>query len=430
MTEIDFLVQAGRFLQNQDESFPVVLQRVLDLAERSWPPLRASLTLAGGTVLVTGRSEFPTGGPVARFSVPRGTRLLGTLSFEVPAGDEAPSGPSPTLWETLALMVAQESEIRRLGGPTGSSGGGLIGSSGAMQEVMVLVDRAARGDQPVLLLGEPGVGKESLAEEIHRRSNSAAGPFVAFNGTALPEAMVETELFGHPRGAGGRFAEARGGTLFLGEIGDLSLPVQSRLARALASRAVPFRLIASTCLDLDTLVRSGRLRPDLYQQLAVFPIQVPPLRDRGADIIALADHYVTLFSLRTGRTIKRISTPTLEMLMTYHWPGNIRELQNVLERAVLLSDDEVLHGYHLPPSLQSSVHSGTRMHGRLADRLDSLEYEMIVEALKASQGNITQAARELGLSKRIMGLRLDKYELDYRTFRKGPADLAEDPDWN
>jgi Nif-specific regulatory protein len=156
---------------------------------------------------------------------------------------------------------------------------------------------------------------------------------------------------------------------------------------------------------------------------------VPPLRDRGADIIALADHFTTQFSLKTGKTIMRISTPALEMLLTYPWPGNVRELESVMERAVLLSDDEVIHGYHLPPSLQSSVHTGTRMHGRLVDRLDSLEYEMLVEALKASRGNITQAGRELGLTKRVMGLRMAKFELDYRAFRQGPSsELASSDD--
>jgi Nif-specific regulatory protein len=186
--------------------------------------------------------------------------------------------------------------------------------------------------------------------------------------------------------------------------------------------------MASSSRSLDKLIASGRFRGDLYARLAASPIQIPPLRDRGSDIIALADYFVTQFSLQTGKDIKRISTPTLEMLLTYPWPGNVRELKSVIERAVLLSDDEVIHGFHLPPSLQSSVHSGTRMHGRLPDRLDSLEYEMLVEALKAAQGNVTQAARELGLTKRIMGLRLKKYELDYRVFRQAPADLASDSD--
>ena len=429
ISDAAFLARVGRLLQTEGESFPAVLQRVLSLVEETWPPVRATVTLTNAVVLVTGQSEFPSGGPVSVIPLTRGSRSLGTVSFELPMGDRDGPAPTPHLEEAVALLIAQEAEIRRLGGASAPATVGLIGSSGVMQEVFRLVEKAAGLSVPVLLSGESGVGKALLAETVHRRSAVSRGPFVLFNGTALPESMVESELFGHAKGPGGKFEEARGGTLFLDEIGDLSLPLQGRLLRTLDDKSGP-RLIASTRRGLDSLVAAGRFRSDLQARLSAFPIQVPPLRERGSDIIALADYFVTGFSLQTGKTIKRISTPTLEMLLTYPWPGNVRELETVIERAVLLSDDEVIHGYHLPPSLQSSVHSGTRMHGRLTDRLDSLEYEMLVEALKASHGNITQAARELGLTKRIMGLRLKKFELDYRTFRQGPPDLAEDQDWN
>jgi DNA-binding NtrC family response regulator len=424
------LAEVGRLLQTEDESFPGVLQRVLQAVEDAAPPLRVTVTLSGGATLVTGQSEFAPGGHIVSVPLSRGGRQLGALTFEVPAGHSFDEGVTEATQQALALVVGQEVEIRRLGGSPVPVAAGLVGSSGVMQDVFRLVDQAAGSSQTVLLSGEAGVGKARIAETIHRRSVAARGPFVLFSGTALPEAMVEGGLFGHAKGTGGKFDQARGGTLFLEEIADLSLAVQARLATALSPRPDAPRLIASTRRNLETLVAAGRFRADLFERLSVFPIRVPPLRDRGSDIIALADHFVTGFSLQTGKTIKRISTPTLEMLLTYPWPGNVRELETVVERAVLLSDDEVIHGYHLPPSLQSSVHSGTRMHGRLADRLDSLEYEMLVEALKASHGNMTQAARELGLTKRIMGLRMAKFELDYRTFRQGPTDLAEDSDWN
>jgi len=439
-SEAFVLVGVARILQTDGESFPSVLQRVLYLLEETWSPLRVTVNVAGGLVLITGKSEFPAGGPVTPIPLLRGKRSLGTLSFEVPAGDRKVPLPSADFWDAAAVLIAQEAELRRLSGLSPTPGG-LVGSSGVMQEVFRLVEKVAASSSTVLLLGESGVGKERLAVSIHHRSPVARGPFVSFNGTALPESMVESELFGHAKGLGGQFEKAHRGTLFLDEVGDLSLPVQARLLRVLEDRAVgragssqavavDLRLIVSTSRSLEALIAQGKFRSDLYARLAAFPIQVPPLRDRGSDIIALADHFVAQFSLQTGKLIKRISTPTLEMLLTYPWPGNVRELENVMERAVLLSDDEVIHGYHLPPSLQSSVHSGTRMHGRLPDRLDSLEYEMLVEALKASQGNITQAARELGLTKRIMGLRLKKFELDYRTFRQAPPDLASDPDRN
>jgi len=430
-SEAAFLVSAGRLLQTEGESFPAVLQRLLQLIEETWPPLRVSVSLTGGVVLVTGRSEFPSSGNQREYPIQRGTKVLGTLSIDAPPGTRTGPLPSADLGEALALVVGLESEFRRMvgGAPAPTD---FVGASGVMQEVFRLVERGAGMLSPVLLMGESGVGKERLANLIHRRSVLSRGPFVPFNGTALPESMVESELFGHPRGLGGLFAEATGGTLFLDEVGDLSPRVQLRLLRALEAGTDLPRLIASTSRNLEGLVASGSFLPGLRARLAAFPIQVPPLRERGADIIALADYFATQISLKTGKTIMRISTPALEMLLTYPWPGNVRELESVMERAVLLSDDEVIHGYHLPPSLQSSVHTGTRMSGRLADRLDSLEYEMIVEALKTSQGNITQAARELGLTKRIMGLRMAKFELDYRAFRQapGPNDLASSDDAN
>lgn len=422
LADAALLVEAGRLLQTEGESFPAALQKLLQFLEETWSPIRVSANLTGGIVLVTGQSEFPTGGKVVEVPVVRGAKVLGSLSFEIPPGPRLDALPSSSIREALALLVAQESEVRRLSAVS-TSVPGLVGNSGVMQEVFRLAERAAGSTVAVLIAGETGVGKEGLASFIHRRSALSRGPFVPFNGTALPEAMVEGELFGHPKGHGGRFAEASGGTLFLDEVGDLSLAVQDRLLRALTTSERPPRIIASTSRPRGALI---------IDRLSPFSIQVPPLRDRGADIIALADHFVTRASLKIGKDILRISTPALEMLLTYPWPGNVRELESVMERAVLLSDDEVIHGYHLPPSLQSSVHSGTRMHGRLVDRLDSLEYEMIVEALKASRGNVTQAARELGLTKRIMGLRMAKFELDYRVFRQASDtnDLASPEDSN
>lgn len=427
MAEAEFLSRVARLLQD-GESLPAALRSVVTLLEADWPGLRVAVVLGGGEVLVTGPSTT-AGGTVTSIPVTRGPRSLGTLTVGRPP-ESGPAGPTSELLQAVALLIAQEAEVRRLAHPSLPASVGLVGSSGAMQEVFRLVEQAAGSSVTVLLSGEPGVGKARLAEAIHRRSAHSLGPFVLFNGTALPESMVESGLFGHAKGLGGRFDEAGNGTLFLDEVGDLSLAVQARLLRAAEDRTGKPRLIVSTSRSLEALVAAGRFLADLYERLRAFPIQVPPLRDRGSDIIALADHFVAGFSLQTGKTIKRISTPTLEMLLTYPWPGNVRELETVIERAVLLSDDEVIHGYHLPPSLQSSVHSGTRMHGRLEDRLDSLEYEMLVEALKASHGNITQAARELGLTKRVMGLRMTKFELDYRIFRQGPADLVEDQDWN
>ncbi|THB63120.1 MAG: sigma-54-dependent Fis family transcriptional regulator, partial [Spirochaetaceae bacterium] len=226
----------------------------------------------------------------------------------------------------------------------------------------------------------------------------------------------------------GRFEAANGGTLFLDEVGELDLSVQVKLLRVLQERrfervggnqsvAVDIRIIAATNRDLEKMVREGSFREDLYYRLNVFPIVIPPLRERGSDIITLADHFLQFYSERNGKKIKRISTPALQMLFSYHWPGNVRELENVIERAVIISEDEVIHGYDLPPSLQTGAYSGTSETTSLEARLQAVEYEAIIEALKDTEGNMTKAAERLGFSKRIMGLRLQKYGIRYQDYR-------------
>jgi Nif-specific regulatory protein len=169
------------------------------------------------------------------------------------------------------------------------------------------------------------------------------------------------------------------------------------------------------------MVKAGTFRGDLYYRLWVVPIVIPPLRDRGSDIIALADHFIAKYAREIGKNVKRISTSALDMLMGYHWPGNVRELENVIERAVILSDDDVIHGYHLPPSLQSASLPGSAGKGSLKSKLDAVEREMIVEALRFSQGSVTKAARDLGLTRRLLGIRMRAFRLDFHSFRRTPA---------
>jgi len=289
-----------------------------------------------------------------------------------------------------------------------------------------------------LILGESGVGKELVASAIHYNSPVAEGPFVQFNCAALPENLIESELFGHEKGAftgasnfrKGRFEDADGGTIFLDEVGELSLPMQAKLLRVLQERSfervggnstvkVDIRILAATNRDLGAMVAAGTFRSDLYYRLYVVPILIPALRERGGDIVALADHFVAKYSRENGKDVKRISTPALDLLTTYHWPGNVRELENVIERAVLVADDEVIHGYNLPPSLQSAKITGTTYQGSLESKLNAVEYEMLVESLKNNKGNMTSAARDLGLTKRMMGIRMGKFHIDYRNFRRG-----------
>jgi Nif-specific regulatory protein len=314
----------------------------------------------------------------------------------------------------------------------------IIGNSKPMLEVYQLIEKVARSRTTVLLLGESGVGKERVANAIHQYSANRKGPFVSFNCAALPENMVESELFGHERGAftgalaarRGRFECADGGTIFLDEVGELSPPMQAKFLRVLQEKRfervggnstveVDVRILAATNRDLWEMVQAGAFREDLYYRLAVFPITLPPLRDRGNDVIALADYFVSRFSAEMGVDVYRISTPALNMLLAYPWPGNVRELENVIQRAMLLAENGVIHGYDLPPSMQTPAVTETAT-GNLETRLNAIEYEMMVEALKLHHGNMTAAATQLGLTRRILGLRMAKYKLDIESFRGAP----------
>jgi Nif-specific regulatory protein len=314
----------------------------------------------------------------------------------------------------------------------------IIGNSKAMQAVYDQIAQVAKGATTVLLRGESGVGKELVAHAIHYNSDRADRPFVKVNCAALPETLIESELFGHERGAftgaiaqrKGRFEMAQSGTIFLDEIGDLSPHTQIRLLRVLQEKEfervggtetirTDARVVAATNRNLEGLVEEGTFRQDLYYRLNVFPIHIPPLRDRRADILLLADHFVEKHSRAHHKSIKRISTPAIDMLMAYHWPGNVRELENGIERAVLVSSDDVIHGHHLPPTLQTAEATGTQVRSGLAAALDNLEREMLLDALKSSRGNMAKAARTLGISERLMGLRVRKHGVDYRRFRTG-----------
>jgi Nif-specific regulatory protein len=316
----------------------------------------------------------------------------------------------------------------------------LVGNSSAMRQIYDLIARVAPSSTTVLILGESGVGKELVSQAIHYSSPRRDGPFIKFNCAALPESMVESELFGHEKGAftgainarKGRFESADHGTVFLDEVGELSPSVQAKLLRVLQEREierlgsgrpvkVDVRILAATNRDLDNLTREGRFREDLFYRLNVFPIVVPPLRSRKVDIPSLVDHLVDRFAHEHHKKAVRVSTPAIDMLMQYHWPGNVRELANCVERAVLLSEDGVIRSYHLPPTLQTATTSDTSFQGSLEQALHSLEKEFIIDALKAERGNSAAAARRLKLTERVFGLRLKKHRIDPRRFKNADA---------
>jgi Nif-specific regulatory protein len=313
----------------------------------------------------------------------------------------------------------------------------IIGKSNAMQHVFDLIFQVAKSDATVLIRGESGVGKELVAHSIHYNSSRAAKPFVRVNCAALPESVIESELFGHEKGAftgalqqrKGRFELAHGGTIFLDEIGDLSAHTQVRLLRVLQEREfervggtdtvkVDVRIIAATNRNLEVMMTTeGTFRQDLYYRLNVFPIHIPPLRERRTDVLELANFFVEKYSKANRKYVRRISTPAIDMLMSYHWPGNVRELENCIERAVLLTTDDVVHGQQLPPTLQTAEASNTPMVGTLEDTIDRVEREMIIEALKNARGNRAEAARQLGITERLMGLRVKKHNILPKNFR-------------
>jgi Nif-specific regulatory protein len=374
-----------------------------------------------------------------------GTRVLGTIGAERPYENHLLLRQDAELLATISAIIAPAVELYLVKRENSQLRDALkerfhptniIGNSKPMLDVYDLIQRLAGTLTTVLILGESGVGKELIASAIHYNGPWANGPFVKFNCAALPEQILESELFGHEKGAftgataqrKGRFELAAGGTIFLDEVGELSLLVQAKLLRILQERTfervggnqtlkVDLRIIAATNRDLREMVTKGSFREDLFYRLSVFPITVPPLRARGSDVILLADHFVKVFSKKLIKRVQRISTPALDMLMSYHWPGNVRELENAIERAIILSDDEVIHQYDLPPSLQTASESGTAYESGLKLKLQSVEHEMIVEALKTHRGNVSEAASELNLTRRVLSLRMKAYGIDYKAYR-------------
>lgn len=312
----------------------------------------------------------------------------------------------------------------------------LKGNSGKMQEVFSLIESVAPTDATVLIRGESGVGKEMVAEAIHFNSLRKNKPFIKVNCAALPESLIESELFGHEKGAFtgaasqriGRFEAANGGTIFLDEVGDVPAPVQVKLLRVLQQREierlgsstpikVDVRVICATNRNLEEQIKNDEFREDLYYRINVFPIYVPALRERINDIPVLADYFIDKFNQKHGKDIKRISASAIDMLMVYHWPGNIRELENCVERACILSSDGVIRSHNLPPTLQNAVSSTTATTGTLETILGKLEKQIIQDTLISTKGNITRAAEKMGITERMMGIRLKKYDIDARRFK-------------
>jgi Nif-specific regulatory protein len=312
----------------------------------------------------------------------------------------------------------------------------LVGNSRAMQEVYQQIAQVATTSTTVLIRGESGTGKEMVAQALHSSSPRRDAPFVKLNCGALPESLIETELFGYEAGAftsprtpkPGRLELAHGGTLLLDEVGELSLATQVKLLRVLQewefervggveSIRVDVRLIAATNKDLEAAVKAGSFREDLYYRLDVFNLFLPPLRERRSDILLLADHFVEKYGARQGKSVRRIATTAIDAMMSYHWPGNVRELENCIERGVVMCEGGVIHAHDLPPSLQTAELSGTLPEGSLTAAVEAFERDLIVDALKATRGNRTRAAKLLVSTERVVSYKAQKYGIDAARFK-------------
>lgn len=312
----------------------------------------------------------------------------------------------------------------------------IIGNSSRMKQVYDQVSQVARTNTTVLLRGESGTGKEMIANAIHYNSLRSKKPFVKVNCAALPDTLIESELFGHEKGSftgasqrkRGRFEMANDGTLFLDEIGDLPVQTQIKLLRVLQEREfervggtetikVNVRLITATNNNLEEAITEGKFREDLFYRLNVFQIFLPPLRERKSDIIMLAEHFVEKFEREHGKRIRRISTPAIDMLTAYHYPGNVRELENAIERAVVVCDENVIHGHHLPPTLQTAEVSDTVTKVTLESSVAAFEKDLIQDTLKTTKGNCAKAANLLNTTERIINYKIKKYNINPKRFR-------------
>ena len=381
-----------------------------------------------------------------------GQEVVGALSVDLPYRPDADLDESLRLLTIIASMIAQAVNLRRAAEEerdrldeenkrlreelrTRFRPSNIIGNSHEMQGVYDQIAQVSKTSTSVLIEGETGTGKELVAHAIHYNSDRADKPFIRAHCAALPESLIESELFGHVKGAftgatadrKGRFELAHGGTLFLDEIGDIPASIQIKLLRVLQEREfervggtqtvkVNVRLIAATNKDLQLLVNEGTFREDLFYRLHVFPIFVPPLRKRKADIVQLADHFLEIYSKQNNKNVRRLSSAVIDMLMSYHWPGNVRELENCIERAVLVAEGDVIHPYHLPPTLQTAEATGSTPRGDLKGIVEAYERDLIQDALKSSRGNIAAAARSLNTTQRILGYKIQKFKIDPKRY--------------
>lgn len=398
--------------------------------------------------------------PVAFICVPifHLERVIGTLSIDRLISPEADLESDVALLEIIGNLTADAvaelwrsheerasllEENRKLRAMLSENPGELIGNCREMKHVYDLIRQVAPLDAAVLIRGDSGTGKEQVADAIVKLSGRKDKPFAMIHCAALPENLLESELFGHEKNAFigaqkqhiGQIEANSEGTLYLDEVSDLSLQIQFKLLTLLQTRTFTrvggksilksnVRILASTTRDLESLMRQRIFREDLYYRLTMFPILIPPLAKRKSDIILLAEHFIDKMNLKYRKNVKRLSTSAINMLMAYHWPGNVQELENGIERAVLSAHDDCIYGYDLPPSLQTGRESGGLPHPEGAadfnTLVDSYERELIVDALKNHNGNMSAAARALGISPRVIHYKIRRLKITPEWYIREP----------
>src|SRR3984885_12007610 len=413
--------QADRALElAKAQRFDVILSDVV-MPGKDGLTLLAELKAAGvaaPVVMISGQASIEM--------AVRATRLGAVDFLEKPLSTEK----LLVTVENTVKLVRLEDETKRLRQRAGKQE--LIWKSAIMQSVMAKVERVAASETRVAILGETGAGKELIARTLHEKSQRRNGPFVTLNCAAIPAELIDSELFGHEKGAftgaatrhTGKFEQAHGGTLFLDEIGDMPALMQAKLLRVLEQKEVErvggdrpiqvdVRVIVATHRNLDDLVRKGEFRQDLYHRIFVFPITLPPLHDRPEDIRLLVDYFAAAVAEQNEWKPREITADAYAELEHYSWPGNVRELRNVVERLLLLADESVDRGIVrlALPGTQPALASG---HGTLSERMDTHEREVILAELKNHAYKMTDTARALGLERSHLYKKCQQLGIDYR----------------
>jgi two-component system, NtrC family, response regulator HydG len=397
------------------------------LKEGSWDLVVLDLDFSGCGLDLLRRIRSEDGAPPVLLIAARPTMEVMVQGIEAGALDVLPKPLPADRFGPILRSLGSAGAVRPLPEPD-CDDSTIIGSSGPMLAVFKALARAAASSATVLLLGESGTGKEMVARVLHQRSRRRAGPFVTINCAAIPEHLLESELFGHEKGAFtgafarriGRFERASGGTLFLDEIGDMSLALQAKILRALQEREIErvggqapvpidVRVLAATNLDLERAVAAHQFREDLFYRLAVITMRLPTLRERGRDLEMLAEHFAARYAAEHGRPIRAMEEAVFEELARRSWPGNVRQLRNVMERAVVMASGDTLSVEHLPPGESEGAEAGDEGVPLLS--LEEMERRLILRALRETDGQISGAAGILGIHRNTLRRKMQQHDI-------------------